>query len=90
MSLAIELIITSLIIETSLAPSPIARVYAFGNASFTSATTYYFYFGETLATMTTLALNALRSNTDLSCGLSNITDNAYPLITKAMLADSLQ
>lgn len=79
-----------MIIETSLAPSPIANVYAFGNASFTKATTYYFYFGETLATITTFALRALRNNTDFNCGLSNITDNAYPLITKAILADSLQ
>jgi hypothetical protein len=58
--------ITSLIIETSLAPSPIASVYAFGNAFFIKATTYCFCFGETLATITTLAAKARLRNTDLS------------------------
>ena len=76
--------------ETSLAPSPIARVYAFGNACLINVTTYCFYFGDTLATITTLAVKARLRNTDLSYVFSNITDNVYPLITKAMLADSLQ
>lgn len=49
--------------ETSLAPSPIARVMHFGNVYLIKVTTYYFYFGETLATITTLADKAfLRNN----------------------------
>lgn len=78
----------ALIIFTSLAPSPMARVEILGLLSLTRVTIYYFYLGETLQQRTEVQLLVIARRSYF--GPSVIAwMRASPVIIKALLSLTL-
>lgn len=69
----------AVIIFTSLAPSPIAKVVLSGLDALTILTISAFYFGDTLQARTTLAALANSKNSSLTLSFLHILMSASPL-----------
>ena len=78
----------AIIMLTSLAPSPIASVYAKGFAFLIIVTISAFYFGDTLHPTTTLHLSPIQTNFSFRESSTKICNKESPVMMQANLSSS--